>query len=208
MRRPRALVRIFPMSQATESTTPLAGAGMDPAAAIQKVLQNSPEPLTVPKIRGQLPVALRAHDIEKLLRRQASAGVLQAYPKYRSQHERYWDRPMPVHVAALIREVLEAGPLPAAELRRKLPAYAQAQAEQALQEELGKGRLHRQPRLTGRGSERIGLTAPDPKEYLKPELGVLFGRLESLGFSRARLRQAALELLHDEEWSPGPSQHS
>lgn len=193
------------MSQATESTTPTTAATADLAAAIQKVLQDSTEPLTVPKIRAQVPATLRAHDIEEVLRRQASAGVLHVYPKYRSQHERYWDRPMPVHVAALIREVLEAGPLPAAELRRKLPAYAQAQAEQVLQEDLGNGRLYRHPRLTGRGSERVGLTTPDPRGYLQPELAALLGRLEPLGFSRARLRQAALELLHDEEWAPAPA---
>src|SRR5262249_40250588 len=89
-------------------------------------------------------------------------------------------------------------------LRRKLPAYAQAQVEQVLREEISQGRLHRHPRLTARGSERVGRTAADPKEYLKPELSAGFGRLEPPGFSRARLRAAALELLHDEEWAPPP----
>ena len=193
------------MSQATESSSVTTVATTDPAAAIQRLLHESPEPLTVPKIRAQLPVALRSLPVEDVLRRQASAGVLHVYPKYRSQHERYWDRPMPVHIASLIHETLKDGPLPAAELRRKLPAYAQAQAEQVLHEEIAQGRLHRHPRLTARGGERMGLTAPDPKEYLKPELADLFGRLEPLGFSQARLRAAALELLHNEEWAPAAS---
>jgi hypothetical protein len=192
------------MSQATESSSVTTVATTDPAAAIQRLLHESPEPLTVPKIRAQLPVALRSLPVEDVLRRQASAAVLHVYPKYRSQHERYWDRPMPVHIASLIHEALKDGPLPAAELRRKLPAYAQAQAEQVLREEIAQGRLHRHPRLTARGGERMGLTTPDPKEYLKPELAAVFGRLEPLGFSQARLRAAALELLHNEEWAPAP----
>jgi hypothetical protein len=192
------------MSQATDASSVAVPADTDAAAVIQHLLGNSSEPLTVPKIRAQMPAALRAVQIEEVLRRQTSAGVLHVYPKYRSQHERYWDRPMPVHVAALIREALQTGPLPPAELRRKLPAYAHAQIEPVLHEEIARGQLHRHPRLTGRGSERVGLTTPDPKEYLKPELSAVFARLEPLGFRQERLRAAALELLHDEEWSPAP----
>jgi hypothetical protein len=91
--------------------------------------------------------------------------------------------------------------LPAAELRRKLPLYAQGLAESVLQEQLAKGQLHRHPRLTPRSPERIGLGPPRPEVYLKPELAALFGRLETLGFTATQLRHAALDLLHNEEWA-------
>jgi hypothetical protein len=195
------------MTQAVEpASTPTPAASDDLVTAIQRVLKESAEPLTVPKIRAQLPVPLRSLNIEEPLQRQVTANVLFAFPKYRSQHERFWDRPMPVHVAALVKEALQEGALPVKELRRKLPGYAQALAESVIQEELAKGRLHRHPRTTGRGSERVGLAPPDPKDYLAPELSALFSRLEPLGFSVARLRQAALELLHNEEWAPSPPQ--
>ena len=194
------------MTQAVESTssgsTPVQT--QDLVGAIQRVLQESAEPLTAAKIRGHLPAQFRSHNIEETLQRQATANVLQVYPKYRSQHERYWDRPMPVHVAALVRATLQEGPLPVAELRRKLPAYAQPTLETVIAEELAKGRLHRHPRATTRGGERLGVAPPDPTDYLAPELSLLFARLEPMGFSLSRLRQAALELLHNEEWAPSP----
>ena len=176
----------------------------DLVGAIQRVLQESAEPLTVAKIRAHLPGQFRGHNVEETVQRQATANVFHVFPKYRSQHERYWDRPMPVHVAALVRGALQEGPLPDAELRRKLPAYAQPALESVVAEELAKGRLHRHPRATSRGGERLGATPPDPKDYLAPELSILFARLEPMGFSVSRLRQAALELLHDEEWAPAP----
>jgi hypothetical protein len=189
-----------------ESTAAAPAVGEDIVTAIQNVLKESPEPLTVSKIRAQLPAQFRSTNIEDVLRRQVAANVLQLYPKYRSQHERFWDRPMTVHIAALVREALQDGALAPNELRRKLPAYAQAQTESVLQEELAKGRLHRHPRATARGGERVGLAPPDPKEYLAPELSALLHRLQPLGFSVSKLRAAALELLHNEEWAPSPPQ--
>src|SRR5260370_23352534 len=51
-------------------------------------------------------------------------------------------------------------------------------------------------------SSDLGLQPPDAKDYLRSELAEVFRDLEQLGFSQAQLRAAALELLHDEEWSP------
>src|SRR5262249_49270190 len=92
------------------------------------------------------------------------------------------------------------------ELRRKLPAYAQAQAEAVLQEQVAQGLLHRHPRLTSRGPERYGVAPPDARDYLRPELEAVFKRLTDMGFNRAQLRAGALELLHEEEWASGGEQ--
>jgi hypothetical protein len=170
--------------------------------SLQQVLQASDEPLTLSKIRSRLPARFREisfEELTELLNRQVTAQVLWQYPRYRSQQDRYWDRPMPVHVASLLRGALNAGPLGWSELRRKLPAYAQPQAEAVLHAEVREGRLFRHPRL-GRGSERFGAAAADPREYLKAELTLVFARLEHLGFGREQLRSAALDLLHEEEW--------
>ena len=109
---------------------------------------------------------------------------------------------MTVHIAELLRVVLAGQPLGLSELRRKLPTYAQAQAETVLLEEIAQGRLHRHPRSSGRGGERFGRHRPDPREYLRGELSGVFQRLEGLGFSEHQVREAAIELLHDEEWAP------
>src|SRR5438105_11464574 len=109
------------MTQLAEQSSPQAPAGTDLVSAIHRVLASSQEPLTVPKIRTALPAAIRPANLEELaecLRRQVAANVLQQYPKYRSQQERYWDRPMPVHVASLLRFALEEKPLAWSELRR------------------------------------------------------------------------------------------
>jgi hypothetical protein len=171
------------------------------------VLAASTEPLTLSKIRSRLPAPFRSLSLEELteaLQRQVAANVVVQYPKYRSQQDRYWDRSMQVHVAALLRETLEAGPLALAELRRKLPAYALAHTETVLQEQVNQGLLHRHPRSGKRGGDRYGVRPPDVKEYLQPELSQVFQRLENLGFSRTQIRAEALQLLHDEEWSPSP----
>jgi hypothetical protein len=175
----------------------------DLGEAVPRVLAASEEPMTLPRIQSQLPAALRRSNVEEYLRRQVTANVLYQYPRYRSQQDRFWDRPMTVHVTNLLREALREGPLGWSDLRRKLPAYAQPHAEAVLQELLPQGSVHRHPR-TGRGGERFGLTAPDPRDYLRPELTDVFRRLAQLGFTHARLREAALELLHEEEWASPP----
>jgi hypothetical protein len=179
----------------------------DVVSAVQRVLEASAEPLTVSKIRAQLPPRFRTDNLEEILRRQAAANVLHQYPKYRSQQDRFWDRPMPVHIAALLRESLQEGPLAWSELRRKLPAYAQGQAESILQGEVAQGRLHRHPR-SGRGAERFGHQPADARDYLRDRLVEVFRQLEQLGFTQAQLRAGALELLHDEEWASTPARQS
>jgi hypothetical protein len=189
------------MTQALESTP----AAVDLPTAALRVLSASPEPLTPSKVRAALPAPHRQVGLEELteqLRRQAAANVLYQYPKYRSAHDRFWDRPMPVHVAALIHETLAEGPLPLSELRRKLPAYAQTHAETVLNDQLAQGKVHRHPRLPGsRGGDLFGVSPPDAKDYLRRELPGTFRRLLGLGFTSSQLRAAALELLHDEEWA-------
>jgi hypothetical protein len=191
------------MTQTIDQTSPQAPAETDLVTAVQQVLQASDEPLTLSKIRSSLPARFRSvspEELTEVLRRQVAANVLWQYPRYRSQQERFWDRPMAVHITELLRSALREGPLPWSELRRKLPAYAQGQAESVLAEGVAQGVFYRYPR-SGRAGERFGLEPPDPKDYLRSELAALFRRLEPLGFSQARLREGALELLHEEEWS-------
>ncbi len=196
------------MTQVVDQKPAETPAETDLVAEVRRVLADSSEPLTLSKIRAALPSSFRGMSLEDLaehLRRQVAANVLIQYPKYRSQQDRFWDRPMPVHVAGLLMEVLQEGPLPLSELRRKLPAYAVTQAEAVLQDQLAQGKIHRHPRLGSRGKERFGSAPPDPREYLRVELITLFGRMEGLGFNQAQLRASALELLHEEEWaSPRP----
>jgi hypothetical protein len=193
------------MTQVIDPTPPATPPETDLVAEVQRVLANSREPLTLSKIRAALRGPFRAtgpDDLAECLRRQVAANVVIAYPRYRSQQDRFWDRPMSVHIADLLREVLEGGPLAWSEVRRKLPAYAQGQAEAVLQELLAQGGLYRHPRQGGRGKDRIGLEPPDPREYLRAELAVLFRRMEQLGFSQAQLRAGAMEVLHEDEWAP------
>jgi hypothetical protein len=195
------------MSQAVEPTPSGTSVETDLVTALQQVLQTSEEPQTLSKIRARLPVRFRETGLEELgavLNRQVAAQVIYQFPKYRSQQDRYWDRPMGVHVAALLRETLAEAPLGWSDLRRKLPAYAQTPAEEALKELLQKGELFRHPRV-GRSAERFGTRPADPRDYLRSELTDVFTRLETLGFSQEALRASALELLHDEEWSSTPA---
>ncbi|HEV3119371.1 MAG TPA: hypothetical protein VGY58_20110 [Gemmataceae bacterium] len=193
------------MTQTTDQTTAEAPPQVDLTTAIQRVLAESSEPLTLAKIRSHLPAPYRGVALEELgevLKRQAAANVLYEFPKYRSKQERYWDRPMAVHVTALVLEALGEGPLGASELRRKLPVYAVAHAEAVLQEQVSLGKIHRHPRLGKRGKERMGVRPADAKDYLRSELAALFRELAELGFTEAQLREGAIELLHEEEWSP------
>ena len=175
----------------------------DVVAAIQQVLRQSEEPLTLSKLKAQLPPRLRNLNIEDVLQRQTAASVLFQYPKYRSPQDRFWDRPMAVHVAALIRVALQEGPLGWSELRRKLPVYAQTPAESVLLQLVEEKQIYRHPR-SGRGGDRFGLQPADPKTYLRDELSDVFNRLKELGFTEAAIRASALELLHDDEWAPTP----
>ncbi len=175
----------------------------DLVAAVRRVLENSTEPLTLSKIRALLPPSFRSLSLDALgdvLQRQVAANVLVQYPRYRSAQDRFWDRPMRVHVAQLLRTALSEQPLAVSELRRKLPDYAKTQAEAILEEEVANGALHRHPPANSRSGPRFSAEPANPKTFLRNELPALFTRLETLGFSNAQLRQAALELLHEEEW--------
>jgi hypothetical protein len=196
------------MAEVLEQTPPQAPNEADLAAALQRILAASAEPLTPSKIRSQLPASLRGIGPEQLaaaLHRRVDANVLYEYSPYRSQQPRYWDRPLAVHVVSLVRASLEAGPLTWSQLRRKLPDYARSRAEEVVREQVQRGELHEHARAGSRTGTRYGLEAPDPREPLRQELVRLFDRLgRDWGFERARLRQAALELLHEEEWDAAP----
>src|SRR5262245_42020107 len=194
-----------PVAQTTAVETP---SESDLVAAVRTVLETRDEPLTLSKIRAALPPRLRSLSLEALadvLRRQVAANALQQYPKYRSQQDRFWDRPMPVHVAYLLRVTLAEEPLGLPELRRKIPDYAKTLAESVLTDQVAQGRLFQHPPATKRTGPRYGAARPDPKEYLREELTKAFQRLEQLGFTQGQLREGALELLHEEEWASPPA---
>jgi hypothetical protein len=193
------------MTQVTDptATAPQSQTEPDLAAEVRRVLEASSEPLTLSKIRAALPARLRSVTLEGLaegLQRQVAAHALIQYPKYRSQQDRFWDRPMNVHIAYLLRQTLEEGPLPWSELRRKLPDYAKTTAEAVLDDQVQQGLLHRHPPTSSRSGPRFGVGRPEAREYLRGELSGVFSRLEKLGFSRAQLREGAMELLQEEEW--------
>src|SRR5262249_37917087 len=124
------------MTEVIEQPVTEQAADTDVVAAVRRVLEASEEPQTLSKIRAALPTRFRdmsLDDLAEVLRRQVAANVLVQYPKYRSQQDRFWDRPMRVHIASLLKGTLQEEPLAWSELRRKLPAYAQSQPEAALQ---------------------------------------------------------------------------
>jgi hypothetical protein len=60
--------------------------------------------------------------------------------------------------------------------------------------------------LNSRTGPRFGANPPLAREYLRPELTKVFQRLEQLGFTQAQLREGAMELLNEAEWSePTPA---
>jgi hypothetical protein len=196
------------MAEVLDQPLPQAPNEADLVAAIQRILAASAEPLTPAKIRSQLPTALRGISPEQLieaLRRRVEANVLYEYNPYRSQQHRYWDRPLPVHIVALVRVALAEGPLTWSQLRRKLPDYARDRAEEVLREQVRRGDLHEHARAGTRTGVRFGLEPPDPREPLRQELLRLFDRLQrDWGFDRSRLREAAMDLLNQEEWDAAP----
>ncbi len=178
----------------------------DLVSALHRLLQASLQPLTLAKIRARLPANFRSVGMDELaesLHRQVAAHVFCQYPKYRSAHDRFWDRPMAVHIADLIRAALGAGPLPWSALRRRLPAYALAQAQDVMKEMFANREIFQHPRM-GRSGERYGLHPSDAKDYLLREMARVFEQLEGLGFTTDQLQVAALDLLHEEEWGSSP----
>lgn len=181
----------------------LADGATDVVEAIREVLRASDQPLTPTRIRAALPLSLRGLSLEAVrgaLRRQVEAQVLILYPKYRSDQDRYWDRPLRQHVEQLLRRILRDGPMTRTDLRRRLPAYARILADNVLEAWVAKGRVYEHPCSSRRAAPRLALYPADPRPHLRLELDALFGRLEHLGFTRPQLRDATLTLLQDEDW--------
>lgn len=181
----------------------LADGATDVVEAIREVLRASDQPLTPTRIRAALPLSLRGLSLDAVrgaLRRQVEAQVLILYPKYRSDQDRYWDRPLRQHVEQLLRRILRDGPMTRTDLRRRLPAYARILADNVLEAWVAKGRVYEHPCASRRAAPRLALYPADPRPHLRLELDALFGRLEHLGFTRPQLRDATLTLLQDEDW--------
>jgi hypothetical protein len=180
----------------------------DLVGEIRRVLRTSEEPLTALKLRARLPLPFRGMDVRALrdvLNRQVAANVLVLCPKYRSAQDRYWDRPVRDHVQGMLRHILGDGPRPWSAIRRRLPKYARHLADSVFNDLLARGFLHRHPPLHVRMGERFGLHPPDARTYLTPVIGEALGRLEKLGFARAELHEAALQILREGAWArPAP----
>jgi hypothetical protein len=175
------------------------------AGEIRLVLQISDAPLTVAKIRAARPGPLRSvprEALAEILQRQVAANVLVRFPPYRSRQERFWDRPMDVHLDRLLRHALRRGPATWSEIRKRLPAYARRLAEPVLENEVAQGRLFCHPPATSRTGTRYGLEPPDPRPYLQVEFAALLSRCEQQGLARPLVRAALLHMLRDEEWAP------
>src|SRR5262245_30455288 len=184
--------------------------GLDLVGAIRAVLAVSAKPLSLSGIRRALPVPLRsvpAEALAQVLRRQVAAHVVVLYPRYRSLQDRYWDRPLAVHLAQILRRILRAGPMTWSEIRRRLPGYAKVKAESILEEQIARGKLYRHP-ASGRLGPRYATKPPEPSFYLRPQLNDLLRRLECLGFSRKQLRASAFDFLQEEEWAENAREDS
>ncbi len=178
-------------------------AARDLVDAIQEVLRKSEEPLTPAKVRAALGLGAGAPSIEAVteaLHRQAAAQVLFLFPKYRSRHHRFWDRPLRDHVERLLKRILAGGPLSQTALRRRLPAYARILADNVLHEMLDQRRLHVHPTPGHRSGPAYGLWPADARSLLRGELDAMLSRWQDFGFRRAALRATALALLQEEEW--------
>jgi hypothetical protein len=173
----------------------------DMVEAIRDVLRASDQPLTPTQVRARLPWPLRGFSLEGIrdtLSRQVAAQVLILYPKYRSDQDRYWDRPLRQHVEQLLRGILRDRPMTRTELRRRLPAYARILADNVLDALLAKSRVFEHPGSSRRAGPRLASYPADPRPHLHVELEALFGRLERLGFTRRQLRDATLTLLQED----------
>jgi hypothetical protein len=175
----------------------------DVVEAIRQVLRASEEPMTPARIQAALARRGRCLSLETLadiLERQVAAQVLVPFPKYRSRHDRYWDRSLRLHVEQLARRCLRDGPLTRAALRRRLPGYARILADSALDHLLAHGRIHEHPSPDGRTGRRLALYPADPRAQVRPELAALFRRMQRLGYRRTQVRDAALAILREEAW--------
>jgi hypothetical protein len=170
-------------------------------AALCGIFEQSDEPLPLPRILPRLPEVMRPESLQACLRRQVAARVFFEYPRYRSQHRRYWDRPIGEHVVELVRSALRERPLSWPELRSRLPAYVRGITQKVLREQVAKGSLFVHPRHGRRGADRFALTPPEIREYVQDGLHMLFQRLQRIGFAATAARETALELLHTEVWA-------
>jgi hypothetical protein len=173
--------------------------------AIRSVLRTSDEPLTLVKLRDRLTHSfgvIGLQELREVVERQVAAHVLTICPKYRSDQDRYWDRPLREHTRVLVHEALRMrdGPASWSELRKKLPKYLRHLAESVLSEELARGVIFRHPGASKRMGPRYALQPAEARDYAGRLLQEALDRLEQIGFARGEAREAMMQLLNEEEW--------
>lgn len=162
-------------------------------ALLQKLLAQTPNPLSATRVRRSLPPGYRIplDRLQERLSVLARQGVLFEWP---TNPRRYASRPLEVFIRERIIEVLKRHrTLTAAEISKKLPTVAKPLLAKILEELIKERRVWKHPKIGRR--EPYGLAPPNPLDYLRPKLDKLVATFRKLGFSPKGIREAFQEYL-------------
>ncbi|MFH0343664.1 MAG: hypothetical protein ACHBNF_16410, partial [Chromatiales bacterium] len=182
----------------------------DIARAILSLLEASPDPLPVSKLKAGLRKRhdLSVQELEALVASQAGLGTVFRYAPLRGEGYRYWDRDRGHYLDTLIERELRAAALPMHTLRGRVARRVGDVSEGELSVRVGGllrvGRLHELPRGPGSRSVRLSAKPPDPKAYLSGMVQRLVQaieeeslKLEACGLTRSAIYAAARALLEE-----------
>ena len=159
----------------------------DLEALLESALARVGEPVDVNGARKALPAGKKPkrEQVQAVLEKLVDDGRLHRWPgratKFSAVSPQSFTREQ-------VLQVLAAGPLPEAEIKKKLPASARSLVKAALAALVKERIVLKHPKLARR--DPYGLHPPSAVAYLAPEVALMFKRLMKLGFKEADLQLA------------------
>ncbi|MCR4412994.1 MAG: hypothetical protein NUV77_11295 [Thermoguttaceae bacterium] len=178
--------------------------------AMRSVLDASPEPIAVSKLKSILKGPLRRGEAEvvALLEAERSAGRVFRYAPYSGKSPRYGRQSPEVYarqlaLAALARKAQTLRDVEQS-VGKRLKDYTAADWKRLVEQLVAEKAVFPAPGPTARSAVRYSLHPPDPRDYLRSvvarwrrNLDQIAGRLADFGIPSTEVTAAALEMLGD-----------
>lgn len=177
-------------------------------------LAMQPQPVTISRLRSSLPAPFRGKPatFTTHLGRLAESGRIWFFPSGKPNQPLVWDRSPAVFVESVVLAALNKKPLTIGEIekktRAKLKHLTHEDCRLVIDKLLSDRQIFRWAKKPGTKTEKLGITPPDPREYLASALKALgkavakvANAFSEVGISPSETYAAAIAAIQSQDWA-------